>query len=138
LFYSSGGPSIIGPEYFMDTEKVVLVSIQYRLSVLGIFFHIFFLQQCFKIEILGFLSTGDNSSSGNFALKDQAMALQWIKSNIEYFGGNPNLVTIFGQSAGAASVHMHMMSPLSRGVQKPASMIFTKHLHVCVFLCRFI
>jgi Carboxylesterase family len=48
-------------------------------------------------------------------LKDQTQALKWVRDNIVNFGGNPNLVTIFGQSAGAASVSLHLLSPLSRG-----------------------
>jgi carboxylesterase type B len=48
-------------------------------------------------------------------LKDQAAALRWVKKNISNFGGNPNCVTIFGESAGAASIHYLMLSPLSRG-----------------------
>lgn len=48
-------------------------------------------------------------------MKDQVAALQWVKENIKQFGGNPNLVTIFGQSAGGASVHLHMHSPSSQG-----------------------
>lgn len=46
------------------------------------------------------------------------MALKWVKQNIQAFGGDKNQITIFGQSAGAASVHMHMISPLSKGLFK--------------------
>lgn len=63
----------------------------------------------------GFLSTEDEVLPGNYGMKDQVAALQWVKENIKQFGGNPNLVTIFGQSAGGASVHLHMYSPLSQG-----------------------
>jgi juvenile-hormone esterase len=48
-------------------------------------------------------------------LKDQNMALRWVQENIEKFGGDPNSVTIFGESAGGASANFHMLSPMSRG-----------------------
>lgn len=48
-------------------------------------------------------------------LKDQLMALTWINSNIKSFGGDSNRVTLFGESAGAASVHYHILSPRSKG-----------------------
>lgn len=51
------------------------------------------------------------------------MALQWVKKNIQAFGGDKNQITIFGQSAGAASVHMHMISPLSKGLFKNAILL---------------
>nr|CAI5853296.1 unnamed protein product [Callosobruchus analis] len=69
----------------------------------------------YRLGVLGFLCTNDDASPGNYGLKDQVMALQWVQDNIENFGGNKDKVTIFGQSAGAASVHYHMLSPLSRG-----------------------
>lgn len=105
FFAGGASPSILGPEYFMDTRRVILVTFQYRLGVFG------------------FFSTGDEVASGNFGLKDQVMALQWVKHNIEAFGGNPGLVTIFGQSAGGASVHMHMISPMSEGLFARAIMM---------------
>lgn len=49
-------------------------------------------------------------------LKDQVMALRWIKNNIQFFGGNPNSITLTGMSAGGASVHLHYMSPMSTGI----------------------
>lgn len=84
----------------MNNGSVILVTPQYRLNTLG------------------FLSTGDAASPGNYALKDQTLALKWVKDNIKSFGGNPDSITIAGQSAGAGSVHMLMMSPLSKDLIK--------------------
>jgi hypothetical protein len=64
---------------------------------------------------LGFLSLPEVGIPGNNGLKDQVMALRWVQKNIAQFGGDPNRVTIFGQSAGGASVHYHLLSPMSKG-----------------------
>ncbi|KAJ6649230.1 Juvenile hormone esterase, partial [Pseudolycoriella hygida] len=93
----SGGPSSYSPDYLLDND-VILVAGNYRLGMLG------------------FLSTEDRNSPGNFGLKDQSFMLQWVQDNIEHFGGNKNSVTIWGESAGAASVHYQMISPMSRGL----------------------
>jgi carboxylesterase type B len=63
----------------------------------------------------GFLATPDGTIRGNMGLYDQALALRWVRDNIRNFGGNPDRVTIFGESAGAASTSLHMVSPYSRG-----------------------
>ena len=64
----------------------------------------------------GFLSTGDEVIPGNNGLKDQVMALRWVQQNIAQFGGDPGNVTIFGESAGGASVHLLLLSPMSKGL----------------------
>ncbi|XP_058849595.1 cocaine esterase-like isoform X2 [Acipenser ruthenus] len=79
-------------------ENVVVVVIQYRLG------------------ILGFLSTNDEHARGNWGFLDQVAALQWVQENIKSFGGDPNSVTIFGESAGGCSVSALVLSPLSSGV----------------------
>jgi len=63
----------------------------------------------------GFLSTEDAELPGNLGLKDQAMALRWVQDNIRDLGGDPDKVTIFGQNAGGAAAHYHMLSPMSSG-----------------------
>ncbi|XP_026477127.1 carboxylesterase 4A-like [Ctenocephalides felis] len=92
----SGDSFYYGPDYFVN-ENVVLVTINYRLGALG------------------FLSTGDSAAAGNVGLKDQIAALKWVKANIARFGGDPDNVTIFGESAGAVSVHYLILSPLAKG-----------------------
>jgi len=64
----------------------------------------------------GFLNTGTRNFSANAGLKDQLLAMKWVKKNIANFGGDPENITLFVQSAGAVSVHLHMLSPLSKGV----------------------
>ncbi|VDM74328.1 unnamed protein product [Strongylus vulgaris] len=82
---------------YLCRHNVVVVTIQYRLG------------------LLGFFSTGDDVCPGNLGLWDMTMALQWVHDNIKAFGGNPNKVTVFGQSAGGASVDLLALSPHSRG-----------------------
>ncbi|XP_063223236.1 carboxylic ester hydrolase-like [Bacillus rossius redtenbacheri] len=70
----------------------------------------------YRLNVFGFLSVSDSDAPGNAGLKDQTLALRWVQKNIAKFGGDPNSVTIFGESAGGAAVHYHVLSPLSRGL----------------------
>ncbi|XP_038562562.1 carboxylesterase 3 isoform X2 [Micropterus salmoides] len=79
-------------------ENIVLVIIQYRLG------------------ILGFLSTGDEHAQGNWGFLDQLAALRWVQENIEAFGGNPQTVTVAGESAGAISASILTLSPQAEGL----------------------
>lgn len=58
----------------------------------------------------------DDVIPGNYGMKDQVLALRWVQENILKFGGDPDQVTIFGESAGGASTGYHMLSPLSKGL----------------------
>ena len=58
--------------------------------------------------------------SGNQGLRDQLLALAWVRDNIASYGGDPDQVTILGESAGAISVHAHVLSPLGRGLYRAA------------------
>ena len=92
-----GSSTMYGPHFFMD-EGVLLVTVQYRLG------------------IFGFLSTGQEEAPGNLGLWDQREALVWVKDNIAAFGGDPDRVTLFGESAGSMAVNFHLVSPQSRGL----------------------
>lgn len=98
-FYGVSGQSknFAGPQSLMDRD-VVLVTLNYRLGTLG------------------FMSTGTADSPGNAGLKDQVLALRWVKDNIAVFGGDASQVTLLGYSAGALSISLHMISPMSRGL----------------------
>jgi len=82
----------------------VVVSMNYRLGQLGFLAH------------AGLTSESPEGASGNYGLMDQTAALQWVQDNIERFGGDPDNVTIFGESAGAFSVCSHLASPKSAGL----------------------
>ena len=71
----------------------------------------------YRLGILGYLSTDDDVAPGNFGLFDQQLALEWIQTNIASFGGDPDRVTIFGNSAGGANVALHMFSQSSQGTR---------------------
>ena len=69
---------------------------------------------CCSYFPVGFLSTEDHHSRGNYGMYDQLQALRFIQENIRYFGGDPNQVTIAGVGSGAASVGLHIVSPMSK------------------------
>ena len=95
------------PEYNgsnLAKKGVVVVTINYRLGPLGFFVHPLLSQESAQ------------GTSGNYGLLDQIAALKWVQKNIASFGGNPERVTIFGQSAGSRSVSLLMISPMSTGL----------------------
>jgi carboxylesterase type B len=96
VFGCSTSPVYEG-SYLAHDSNIVVVTINYRLGALG------------------FLVLGDEVD-GNFGIKDQRLALEWVQENIRNFGGNPGAVTLSGDSAGASSVAIHMTSNKSRGL----------------------
>ncbi|XP_074142608.1 cocaine esterase-like isoform X1 [Sminthopsis crassicaudata] len=104
MVWIHGGGLIFGSASMYDgsilsaSQNVIVVTIQYRLN------------------ILGFFSTGDEYAPGNWGYLDQVAALKWVQKNIAHFGGDPNCVTIFGESAGGTSVSSHVLSPMSKGL----------------------
>ncbi len=114
MFWIHGGGYFAGaggePRHngdFLPLKGVVLITFNYRLGVFG------------------FLATADlakeaNGSAGNYGLLDMVAALRWVRSNIGQFGGNPNNVTIFGESAGSFAVSTLMASPIAQGLFQKA------------------
>lgn len=97
----SGNSSFYGPD-FLVKQGVVVVTINYRL------------------EALGFLCMDTEDIPGNAGMKDQVAALRWVNNNICFFGGDNKNITIFGESAGGASISYHLISPMSQGLYKRA------------------
>lgn len=111
LVYFFGGGFVAGDasEYRYDGESmakqgIVTVTVNYRLNVFGFLAH---------PELS---AEAPYQASGNYGLLDQQAALQWVQDNIAAFGGDPNKVTIAGESAGSISVSYQMASPLSKGL----------------------
>lgn len=76
----------------------------------------------YRVASIGFLYLGTPDAPGNSGLLDQNLALRWVRDNIQHFGGDPKQVTLFGESAGAVSVSLHLLSPLSRDLFQRAIM----------------
>ena len=101
MFWIHGGAFRFGSGSQYDPsplvkEDVLVVTINYRLGVLG------------------FLTMGNDLAPGNLGLRDQMLALTWVKSHIHNFGGDPTKITIFGESAGGMSTHALTLSPKSK------------------------
>jgi para-nitrobenzyl esterase len=92
-------------EHIVPAGDVVLVTLNYRLGALGYLAHAALTAE-----------SAARPTSGNYGHEDQRFALEWVRDNIAAFGGDPNNVTIFGESAGGLSVCSHMVSPESAGL----------------------
>eukprot|EP00931_Biecheleriopsis_adriatica_P066515 TRINITY_DN4085_c0_g1_i1.p1 TRINITY_DN4085_c0_g1~~TRINITY_DN4085_c0_g1_i1.p1 ORF type:complete len:623 (+),score=77.82 TRINITY_DN4085_c0_g1_i1:69-1937(+) len=114
-----GGGFVVGDNYELglydgqhlcEQHGVVLVAMNYRLGNLG-----FMALEALKQE-------DPDSSTGNYGVQDQNLALKWVQRNIANFGGDPGQVTLFGESAGGMSVMWHLVSPSSKGLFHAAIM----------------
>eukprot|EP00106_Octopus_bimaculoides_P021335 XP_014788777.1 PREDICTED: acetylcholinesterase-like [Octopus bimaculoides] len=92
-------------KWLATSQNIIVASLNYRLGPFG------------------FLSLNDERAPGNMGLLDQNLAIKWIRDNIASFGGDPDSLTLFGHSAGSASVGFHTISPLSRKLFKNAIMM---------------
>lgn len=97
-YMSGSGNSDTYSPHLLLQHDIILVTMNYRL------------------EVLGFLGLNNGDVPGNAGMKDQVAALRWIQDNIEQFGGDPDSVTLFGESSGASAVTYHMLSPMSKGL----------------------
>jgi len=98
----SGGTTIYEGRDLASTRNVVVVTINYRIGVMGFFAH------------AGLRAEGSNS--GNQGLLDQQLALKWVRDNIVAFGGDAKNVTLFGESAGSQDTCLQVVSPGARGL----------------------
>jgi para-nitrobenzyl esterase len=109
MFWIHGGANRAGSgigysESAIVRHGVVLVTLQYRLGIFGFLSH------------PALTAETPDHASGNYGVMDQIAALKWVRANIAQFGGDPDNVTVFGQSAGAQDVGLLMLSPLARGL----------------------
>ncbi|XP_023350801.1 pyrethroid hydrolase Ces2e-like isoform X2 [Sarcophilus harrisii] len=92
----SGSASMYDGSKLSASQNIVVVTIQYRLG------------------LLGFFSTGDEHASGNWGYLDQVAALKWVQENIAHFGGDPGHVTVFEESIGGMRVSSYVLYPISK------------------------
>lgn len=113
MVWIHGGGNSIGTANTYDEgrnlagdKKVVFVALNYRLGVLGWFRH----------QALDDATSTPEDRSGNYGTLDQIHALKWVRDNIAAFGGDPNNVTVFGESAGGINIYALLLSPLAKGL----------------------
>ncbi|HZC99539.1 MAG TPA: carboxylesterase family protein [Actinomycetes bacterium] len=109
LFWIHGGALLVGGSAGYDPSRlvakgVVVVTTNYRIGMLGFLAH------------PALSAESPEHASGNYGLMDQQAALAWVQRNVARFGGDPDNVTIFGESAGGLSVHSQLASPLAAGL----------------------
>jgi len=112
----TGEGAAFDPSVLVSTQNIIVVTINYRLGALGWLAH---------------PALDGSGIAGNYGLMDQQLAFQWVRDNIEHFGGNPQRVTIGGESAGGLSTSSNLASPTAKGlfdaaiIESGAYMLFT-------------
>ncbi len=104
--FTGGNGAAYDPTGLVEEGNVIVVTIDYRLSALGLFAHP--------------ALDSEHHLLANYALMDQQLALKWLKRNIPGLGGDPDNITIFGESAGGISIYAHLVSPLASGLFQKA------------------
>lgn len=108
MFYIHGGSNLAGDGFSngvpLVRDGVVLVTVEYRLDIFGFY------------RTAALDKESPHHTSGDYGILDQIAALKWVHKNIAKFGGDPNKVMIFGQSAGAVDTGLLLTSPLARGL----------------------
>lgn len=97
---------VYNAEILAAVGNVIVASMQYRVGAFGFFY------------LAPYLNGNEDDSPGNVGLWDQALAIRWLKENAKVFGGDPDLITLFGESAGGSSVSLHLLSPATRGLSR--------------------
>ncbi|MEZ4222918.1 MAG: carboxylesterase/lipase family protein [Polyangiaceae bacterium] len=101
----AGSSATFAGGHLVSRGDVVLVDVNYRLGPLGFLAHTALTKE-----------ETSHPTSGNYGFEDQVFALQWVRDNVSAFGGDPNDVTVFGQSAGGVATCLHLASPKSAGL----------------------
>ncbi|ETN67804.1 acetylcholinesterase 2 [Anopheles darlingi] len=95
---------IYNAEILAAVGNVIVASMQYRVGAFGFLY------------LAPYLNGMEEEAPGNMGMWDQALAIRWLKENAKAFGGDPDLITLFGESAGGSSVSLHLLSPVTQGM----------------------
>lgn len=106
--FMSGSASldIYNAEILAAVGNVIVATMQYRVGAFGFLY------------LAPMLPGQEEQAPGNMGLWDQALAIRWLKDNARSFGGDPDLITLFGESAGSSAVNLQLMSPVTRGLAR--------------------
>ncbi|KAJ9601115.1 hypothetical protein L9F63_000694, partial [Diploptera punctata] len=106
--YMSGTSTldVYDADIVVATSDIIVASMQYRVGAFGFLY------------LKPYFGADSEEAPGNMGMWDQALAIRWLKDNAAAFGGDPDLITLFGESAGGGSVSLHLMSPVTKGLAR--------------------